>query len=77
MPKIAEKLESNITEKKKELTEAVKRDMEARAHKAKEEMEVILKKYNCMIMAVPRLDHMQNGAWAVFADPVVRAMEPR
>jgi hypothetical protein len=80
MPKIAEKPESvgaDITEKKKELTEAMKRDMESRATKAREEMEVILRKYNCVIMAMPRLEHTQNGAWVILADPVVRAMEPK
>ena len=65
----------DLESKRKELTEAMKGDMEVRAAKAREEIEAILKKHRCAIMAMPRFQHMEKGVFAVMCDPLIQALE--
>jgi hypothetical protein len=61
--------------KRLELTEAMQADMQTRAMKAKAEIDEVLKRHRCVIMAIPRLGYADQGMYAISAEPIIKALE--
>jgi hypothetical protein len=65
----------DLASKKKELTEAMKRDMERRSTEAKGEIEAVCKKYRVDIVSMPNLTHLANGTYGIVGQTVIKALE--
>jgi len=68
------KPEADLDSKKKELSEAVQKDMAARAEKARAEIDAVCKRHRVEIHPVPTLTHLANGTYGVVAQAVIKPL---
>lgn len=69
------KPEPDLASKKKELTEAMKKDMNARAEKAREKIAAVCKEYRVEIVPSPNLRHVGNGQFLTVAEAKIIPLE--
>ena len=65
----------NIAQARKELTAAIQKEMDERAALAREELEAVMKKHRCKIIALPSLEPLPNGMFAVMATAAIKALD--
>lgn len=65
----------DLATKKKEVTEAVKKDMENRAQLAKQEIEAVCKKHRVEIVSHPNLTPLPGGVFGIIGQTIIKPME--
>jgi hypothetical protein len=69
------KPEPDLASKKKELSEAVQREMKLRAEKARIELEALCKKHRIELHAVPQLGAINGSVYGIACQVVIKPLE--
>lgn len=67
--------EASIETKRKELTEAMKKDMADRAERARVEIDAVCKRFRVEIVSMPNVKHMGNGHFAMIGQTIIKPLE--
>lgn len=65
----------DLASKKKELSEAVQKEMRQRAEKAKVELDALCKRYRIQLVAVPQLGPINERVYGIACDVVIKPLE--
>ena len=67
--------EPDLAVRKKELTEAMKKDMENRARLAQQEIDAVCKKHRVEILCMPNFRELPGGVFGLVGQAIIKAQE--
>lgn len=65
----------DLVARKKELTEAMKKDMENRARLARQEIDAVCKKHRVEILCMPNFRELPGGVFGLVGQAIIKAQE--